>query len=743
MNECPICGRCLEDAAALCPDDGAPLDRTLAGSPLIDGKYRLERRLGAGGMGSVYKASHIELRKAFAVKLMKTSFLSDPAMLGRFRVEAMALGKLRHPHIVQVTDYGIDPRTDGLPYLVMEFLEGMSLSRAIKKRGSFSPDEALPILRSIAAALDHAHESGILHRDLNPNNVFLVEDHGTVQVKILDFGLAKIAGENPVPGRERAASDRTGAPSASGDTRPFPQGEEDATRTLNWIDGAAARRLAKEGEEIQGLTAAGSTMGTPGYIAPEIWRGEAPTRYSDIYSFGVLAHEILTGRKPFIAGSSFSADHSQPRGTAVSPSSGIPGEAEAAILCALAADPALRPAAAKELVRRLDRGYADLRYRTWRKRERPRRAAMAAGLSLFFLVTALAIERFSIFRNLENVFVDARFRMSALHAPDPRIVLVSIDDAALRADPKPLADKAGDMGALLQRIMDDRPRGIAVDFLLPERWNESEEFAKFVLRNWERLIIAEYIKADGSLMGWEFLKGLIMAALGSNERARELFGFINLAPDGDGRIRRAIMGMKNSDGFRIDSMAARAYYLLTGGNPPLPARSEPLWIDAAVDWSRYAKISWTDLGDVLRDKPGIFKDKFVFVGGEYEGSQDFHSIPRFSGDVSGLTIQALILDTLLRGAPIRGTNIFLVGLILSVPLFFVSWALLMKAGAIPAVLQLAALGAVYTAFAFLIFIKAGLVFPVSPLLFSLAFSVIPGLWKRRRLTYIAKEVDSP
>src|SRR5688572_15524260 len=125
MTECPRCGQCWDDGVADCPADGGPLTVAFAGAATIDGKYRLERRLGEGGMGVVYRARHLGIGRTFAVKVMRSR---HPGFLAaRFPQEARALGTVRHPSIVDVSDSGLDPRNGGLPYLVMEYLEGRTL----------------------------------------------------------------------------------------------------------------------------------------------------------------------------------------------------------------------------------------------------------------------------------------------------------------------------------------------------------------------------------------------------------------------------------------------------------------------------------------------------------------------------------------------------------------------------------------------------------------------------------------
>jgi len=168
VKVCAICSRCYDSAAAECDTDGGVLEFAFPGALLIDGKYRIERRLGHGGMGAVYLVCHTGLEKRFALKLI----LSGATVIGWYRksfeIEARALGRLKHPHIVGVTDYGIDPRSGGVPYLVMEYLEGETLRQVLRKRHYLPLSEALPLLRSIGDAIDFAHDQGIIHGDLKP-----------------------------------------------------------------------------------------------------------------------------------------------------------------------------------------------------------------------------------------------------------------------------------------------------------------------------------------------------------------------------------------------------------------------------------------------------------------------------------------------------------------------------------------------------------------------------------------------
>jgi serine/threonine-protein kinase len=219
----------------------------------LDGRYEVLERLGAGGVGVVYRAKHAQLGRLVAVKVLQQHAAAQAEWRRRFEREAKALSALAHPNIVTVTDSGLD---DGLPYLVMELLQGKTLSELIKE-GPLPPQRALDIARQLLRGLAFAHGKGIVHRDLKPANVFLQTlpdqaDH----VRLLDFGMAK------------------------------------------FLEGSASRSL------VENLTRVGMVCGTPSYMCPEQWRGEPVDARTDVYSAGVLLFELFAGRPPF-AGETF------------------------------------------------------------------------------------------------------------------------------------------------------------------------------------------------------------------------------------------------------------------------------------------------------------------------------------------------------------------------------------------------------------------------------------------------------
>ena len=158
------------------------------------GQYRVRGRIGSGGMGDVYDAIHTTLDKRVAIKTLRRRFLEDEVVVTRFLREGQLASRMRHPHIVDVTDVGV---IDGLPCLVMEHLEGETLSQMIRRDGPMKPSTLVDILLPIIAAVDFAHDHGVLHRDLKPSNIFLSRSwNGEVQAKVLDFGISKLVHES-------------------------------------------------------------------------------------------------------------------------------------------------------------------------------------------------------------------------------------------------------------------------------------------------------------------------------------------------------------------------------------------------------------------------------------------------------------------------------------------------------------------------------------------------------------------
>jgi serine/threonine-protein kinase len=285
-----------------------PLDALIGAT--IDGRYRIKERLGQGGVGAVYQGEHVETKRLVAVKVLHAIFAGTDEFHRRFEREAQAASKLTHPSCVSVIDFGrverVEPiasgaRLLGIPYLVMEFVRGESLADRIARPVTAS--EAVVIARGVASALRHAHGLGIVHRDIKPANVMLVEGGGTgLVVKLLDFGLAKMVGDDA-------------------------------------------------GSLSEPLTQAGMVFGTPGYLSPEQASGHAADARSDIYALGIVLYEMVAGRRPFVRQDPLDVvrDHLNtlpppPRAVGAP----ISAELEAVILKALAKDPKGRWQTAEE-----------------------------------------------------------------------------------------------------------------------------------------------------------------------------------------------------------------------------------------------------------------------------------------------------------------------------------------------------------------------------------------------------------
>jgi tRNA A-37 threonylcarbamoyl transferase component Bud32 len=311
---CPECGRRFGEAARFCPFDGTPLH---AASPpshgaqdpllgrIVGERYEVEKLLGEGGMGRVYRVRHVAIERRFALKVLRRELIRDPALGERFVREARAVALVRHSGIVAITDFGT--LDDGLPYFVMELLEGETLAQAIRGRGPLPVAEVVRIALAIASAVDAAHRAGIIHRDLKPENVFLARPQGKGaerEVKVVDFGAAKVAG---------------------------------------------ASSLTKEG----------IVFGTPHYMSPEYARGEEVDATTDVYALGCILFEMLTGRVPF-DGDQFMLIMSQHMYKAAPRPSSLPaaaknlGELDAIVLKALEKKRADRFASMGDLARALE-----------------------------------------------------------------------------------------------------------------------------------------------------------------------------------------------------------------------------------------------------------------------------------------------------------------------------------------------------------------------------------------------------
>ncbi len=329
----------------------------------LDEKYRIERELGRGGMGTVYLATHLGTERPVAVKIISPQFMERPEFVERFRREARAAGRLRHPNVVDVTDFGFASTPGGqVAYLVMEYLDGCTLGEILEEEKNLPVGWTLDILEQVCSAVHEAHEQGIIHRDLKPDNIWLEPNQrGGYTVKVLDFGIAKLEGHaDHDPGasgsfdgdgsvrrarmtladtsREETIHDSisptlisktgtiAGVPDSltavidGGSIQLEANGSEKKTAIIQPLkptdqDTVGTRIFTDEDDnsEVPGtllspifdsqpnadLTRVGAVLGTPLYMSPEQCRGEKLDPRSDVYSIGIIAYQMLSGGTPF------------------------------------------------------------------------------------------------------------------------------------------------------------------------------------------------------------------------------------------------------------------------------------------------------------------------------------------------------------------------------------------------------------------------------------------------------------
>jgi serine/threonine protein kinase len=341
---------------------------------ILDAKYRIDKQLGAGGMGNVYLATHLGTTRVVAVKVIAPRWAAEPQFLARFQREAQACGRLRHPNIVNVTDFGIAKAASGdMPYLVMEFLDGQTLSDFQKANPRIALPLVADLLDQIGLALAEAHGHGIVHRDLKPDNIWMEPNgRGGYTVKVLDFGVAKVN----LLGEWAPRLKETPEESATKTVMPSPltPGDELETVTIDMTPDprpSEARARAEETETAAmapvpsslssgsfdsgagAQTMPGSLIGTPAYMSPEQALGREIDFRSDIYSLAVVAYSLVCGELPFTGKTSelfeFHRTGSPPPPASVRK---IPRDVSDAILAGLARNPADRPASAIAFTRR-------------------------------------------------------------------------------------------------------------------------------------------------------------------------------------------------------------------------------------------------------------------------------------------------------------------------------------------------------------------------------------------------------
>lgn len=257
MSSCPSCSAPAESSARFCLECGHAFDEESVGADdpwlgrMVAGRFRIEEKLGEGGMGEVYRAEQLPMGRPVALKLLRQSLSDNPEQVERFKREAQAASQLKSPHTIIVHDFGQD--VDGTLFLAMEYLEGTPLNELLDSEGALAPDRAVRIMARIAQSVQEAHGIGVIHRDLKPENIFLtVREDDADFVKVLDFGIAKVS-------------------------------------------------QTQSGGKLDTITRAGAIFGTPQYMAPEQIRGSEIDARADIYALGVMLYQMISGHLPFAA----------------------------------------------------------------------------------------------------------------------------------------------------------------------------------------------------------------------------------------------------------------------------------------------------------------------------------------------------------------------------------------------------------------------------------------------------------
>jgi tRNA A-37 threonylcarbamoyl transferase component Bud32 len=246
FEECPTCGTCYDTGTTRCNQEGTAL--TLVATPrMLAGRYRLDKRLGHGGMGKVYRATDMSLNREVAVKMIRDEFFADRRSIDKFRQESQVTGSLAHPNVVTVYDFGVE--AGQRVFLVMELLEGITLRQELRAKKRLVAARTLELFEGICAGVEAAHARGLIHRDLKPENIFLSQKDSSEFVKITDFGIAKSMPQTP-----------------------------DETRD----------------------TITGVVVGTMKYMSPEQLRGRSPSPRWDLWALSVIAYEALCGCAPFV-----------------------------------------------------------------------------------------------------------------------------------------------------------------------------------------------------------------------------------------------------------------------------------------------------------------------------------------------------------------------------------------------------------------------------------------------------------
>ncbi len=602
--------RTMPDDALASRVDGSRPRSVFAAGEMINSRFRILRFLGQGGMGQVFAAEDLELGATVALKVIRPEISRRPRSVERFKREVHLARQVTHPNVCRIFDLFEAKSSlqgwgqDGPPlmFITMEMVEGETLAERLRQVKRFSPKQALPLIREMAAALDAAHSAGILHLDFKSSNVMLADTPTGPRVVVTDFGLA--------------------------------QGRHDAG-TGPHLDGTGF-------------------SGTPAYASPEMVVGDDPTPAADLYSLGVVIYEMLTGMLPFRTPSARATALLRLEQDPPSPRTWRPEldrTWDQAVMRCLERCPQQRFANAAMLIEALTGETRPAsRPQPWHRR--PAAAvALVLGVGSALLVTLLN----PLFQTLENRWLDLRIYLAPLQSPRHPLLLVLIDEPTIESLPTALMDLADDLGSQLTTALASGAAGVGIDLLLPAAWSHSEPFSNLVLRHPEKLALAAFSPPGKDVIGTRAVDGLTTAALGP-KRTQDLFGFVNLDQERDGLIRRAQTHHHDVQGELRSSFAARMVQILQSNRPEM-LNEHPFWIDFTVDWQQLEQISWRDFAPILATDPERVRNRLVLVGSTYIGTGDGrHRVPHphsLPGEIPGTIIQALTIHTLLDGAPLK------------------------------------------------------------------------------------------
>jgi serine/threonine protein kinase len=642
----------------------------LEGSQVFDGKYLIERRLGHGAMGVVYQVRHLGLQKRLALKMIHPGVRSDNNFLSRFKTEAEVLGRLSHPNIVSVTDFGIDMRGNGTPYLVMEYLEGESLDSYLKREGRLDLNKSLSFLRELADGLDYAHGKGVLHRDLKPSNIFIVKDQNRESVKILDFGVARFF----------KADFSTLTMLGIRDERVVISGkesedDEDTGSRPTYLD--AYYRPTQENQENADPAAHRNIVGTWIYMAPEVFRGKPPTVATDIYAFGILIYEMMTGQPPFRGNIMYLRNHHLHK-PVPSPSkfnSELPRDLVKPILAPLAKAAEDRPQTANQTVGQLQLAFHQAESRRWRSAEQPRRWWIAAGLSLAMLILIGVLETLNFGRAVNDRIYDHLFLGTPPQDATSTILISRVHEAEIASPKGGQAPEA--MARFITEAFDAGATHVAVNILLPKSWSRSAAWNEMVIRYHHRMTFACFFNLQGQLVGTAWAEqGPVLGVLGE-EKTAAMFGLSNVLQDSDGVLRKGHLSLNKDETSKTPTFPALAVSRFTGEPVQNPSNSDDFPLNFAIDTDTFSSYKFKYAITLLNTQPEAYAGKLVLIGYTADDEPFLQGrVPHVQNQrdrIESTQLQAITIQTILDRFPVRSFSLIWQLLILEVAFLILAW----------------------------------------------------------------------